>query len=215
MRAATYVLLGAAVTTSCLRSTAFKCVEHVDCGAAGVCEAIGYCSFPNAACADSGRSFGDSASPELANACVPAGEPGIDAGVDGRSDAALPVGCPADYAPVAGSAHSYKVLDSSSWGAAADRCKMASMAAYLAVPGDSTELMNLAAIASPPIWIGVDDQAIHGEFVTQNGEPATFLPWQGGEPGAASESCVEALTPTKIGTGVCGTLRVAICECDP
>ena len=215
MRTAIGVMLAAVATTSCLRSTAFRCLDDFDCGTAGVCEAIGYCSFPSSACAGTGRRYSDSAGQDLANACVPGGEPGKDAGVDVPIDAALPVGCPADYAPIAGSAHSYKALASSSWDQAASACKMASSTAYLAVPDNFTELMNLANIAPLPVWIGLDDRAIQGEFVTQNGAPATFLPWQGGQPGPATERCVEVASLTKIGTGVCGTTYVAICECDP
>ncbi len=209
------VLLAAIVITGCLRSTTFRCRDHSDCGAMGACEAIGYCSFPNAACADTGRSFSDSAGQDLANACVPPGEPGTDAGVDVPVDSTLSAGCPADYAPIAGSAHSYKVLGSVAWDQAASECKLTSLTAYLAVPGDDAELTNLATIAPLPFWIGLDDQASHGDFVTQNGDPATFLPWQRGQPGPESESCVDVITPTKIGTGTCETQHVAICECDP
>ena len=233
MRTAVLVMLTAVVATGCLRSTAFKCLDDSDCGAAGLCEAIGYCSVANPACAGTGRSFSDSAGRPVANACVPASELGRDAGVDAPTDAcvdaltdacidpptdagvdALPAECPADYAPIAGSAHSYKAIGSSSWGHAANECKMASLKAYLAVPGDFTELMNLATIASLPFWIGVDDQAIDGEFVTQNGNPATFLPWQSGAPGPSSERCVRVISSTEIETAVCGMSHVAICECD-
>jgi hypothetical protein len=230
MRTAVHVMLTAVVATSCLRSTAFRCLDNIDCGAAGVCEAIGYCSVANPACAGTGRSFSDSAGRPVANACVPAGGPGTDAGVDATTDAGVdaptdagvdapidatpPVECPADYAPIAGSAHSYKAIGSSSWGHAANECKTASPRAYLAVPGDVTELMNLATIAPVPFWIGLDDQAIEGEFVTQNGDPATFLPWQSGAPGPPSERCVRVISSTEIETAVCGTTHVAICECD-
>lgn len=73
---------------------AFSCTESAQCGADGICEMNGLCSFPDGTC-DSGRSYGQ-ASGDLAGVCVgdeppdarvpvdggPDGPPGIDAAID-------------------------------------------------------------------------------------------------------------------------------------
>jgi hypothetical protein len=54
----------------------FACDEDVDCGGAdesGLCEANGYCSFPDAAC-PSGRRYGERGPAGIAGSCVPVGE---------------------------------------------------------------------------------------------------------------------------------------------
>jgi hypothetical protein len=214
---ATCLVLATFASAGCLRSTAFRCQSDSDCGASGACEAIGYCSFPNADCADTGRSFSDSAGQNLSGTCVPAADrPGPDAGVDGT----LSVGCPGDYAALAGSAHVYKLLGNASWDEVTNMCKATTTAAYLAVPDDATELMNLATAAMAlPVWIGIDDKVQQGMFVTQKRVPATFLPWAPGEPDngnpAKRQECVEAMSATQIATDQCGTPHVAICECEP
>ncbi len=57
----------------------FVCDGDASCGPEGVCEPVGYCSFPDLDC-PSGRRFGGLASAELANTCVgqmdPTGESG-------------------------------------------------------------------------------------------------------------------------------------------
>jgi hypothetical protein len=214
------LLLATAASTGCLRSTAFTCQSDTDCGASGTCEAIGYCSFPNAACADTGRSFSDSAGQNLSGSCVPAsGRTGPDAGVDAAGDGAG-AACPADYAPVAGSRHVYKRLSGVNWDQARAACKAASTSAYLAVPDDPTELLNLDTVAMiVPFWIGIDDRAQLGMFVTQKGVVATFLPWAPGEPNNGTpgkpQECVNAISNIQIATDKCGTSHVAICECEP
>jgi hypothetical protein len=60
--------------TGCADAGAFECETAANCAAAasgGVCEASGYCSFPDAAC-PSGRRYGSHAPAELASTCVPA-----------------------------------------------------------------------------------------------------------------------------------------------
>jgi hypothetical protein len=214
--AAMCLLIAAAASAGCLRSTQFKCSQDTDCGATGVCEAVGYCSFPSSACADSGRSFGDSAGQGLSNTCVPGdiNNPGPDAGIDAPIDT-MNVGCPAPYASVNGSAHRYKPLTNVSWDNAASDCKLTSTSAYLAVPDNAAELVDLVTVAAAPSWIGIDDQMNQGTFVTQKGVPATFLPWMGGMPGPPSESCVRTVSATEITTDKCGTRHAAVCECEP
>ena len=50
-------------------SSAFACTEDAQCGALGVCEASGYCSFVDGEC-PSGRRYGALAPKELADQCV-------------------------------------------------------------------------------------------------------------------------------------------------
>lgn len=215
------LVLAAAASAGCLRTTEFRCLQDTDCGATGICEAVGYCSFPSSACATTGRSYGDSAGQGLSNSCVPGnGNPGVDAGTDapGMIDGGGNVGCPAPYAAVAGSAHRYKALTNISWDTAKTDCKLTSTSAYLAVPDDATELANLAtAAAGLPFWVGIDDQAVKGTFVTQKNVTATFLPWAPNEPdqGNPPKECVNAISATQIATDKCGTPHIAVCECEP
>jgi lectin-like protein len=214
--------LGAVASAGCLRSTQFKCAQDADCGATGVCEAVGFCSFPSNSCPGSGRSFGDSAGQGLSNTCVPGNNPpGVDAGVTIDAPVSIdgpPQGCPSPYAAVAGSAHLYKVLANVSWDTAASACKLTSASAYLAVPDDLTELGNLATVAmGTPFWVGIDDQAIKGTFVTQKNMPATYVPWATGQPDQSNpfKGCVNAISATEIATERCGNSQIAVCECEP
>jgi hypothetical protein len=208
----------AVLTAGCLRTTEFRCASSAECGAGGVCEPIGFCSVPNPECAGTGRSYSDSAGQGLSNTCVPAGAPGPgnDAGIDASSDA-MPVGkCPSGYAAVAGSAHLYKALSGVSWDEARMMCDLTSKSAYLAVPDDATELANLATVATPPFWVGIDDKATSGMFVTQKAAPASFLPWGPGQPNLGPQNdCVVAISATQIATEKCSVKHAAVCECEP
>ena len=188
--------LAAAVTAGCLHDPEFKCLQDADCGAGGTCEPIGYCSVANAQCAGTGRSFSDSAGQGLSNTCVPV------------------LQCPPDYVAIAGSLHRYKRLPAVSRDQARTQCAQAGAAAYLLVPDDATELRNLATVASPPFWIGLDDQATPGRFVTPKNVPATFLPWASGEP-RPGEDCVRASSAIQIATDLCSAKHAAVCECEP
>lgn len=216
-----FFVFAAVFTAGCLRSTAFRCAASSDCGAGGVCEPVGFCSVPDADCPGSGRSYGDSAGQGLSNTCVPAGPPGpgpgVDAGVDASSDA-MPVNkCPSGYSPINGSAHHYKLLGNVSWDEAKMMCDLTSKSAYLAVPDDATELANLATVATPRFWVGIDDKATPNAFVTQKGVPATFLPWGPNEPDNTppGQNCVDAISTTQIATDKCGNKQDAVCECEP
>lgn len=203
------------LTAGCLRSTTFRCAANSDCGAGGVCEPVGFCSVPNAECPGTGRSYGDSAGQGLSNTCVPGVGPGADAGVDASSDAMPANKCPG-YAAIAGSAHLYKALSNVTWDEARMMCNQTSSAAYLAVPDDAPELTNLATVATPPFWVGIDDKAASGMFVTQKGAPASFLPWGPGQPNLGPQNdCVVAISATQIATEKCGNKHAAVCECEP
>jgi hypothetical protein len=79
------VLVG--VLAGCIRPGAFPCTDDTQCGAGGVCEPVGFCSFADATC---GRRFG-AASGTFSNQCVTppdAGDP--DAAVDAAP--CVPVG---------------------------------------------------------------------------------------------------------------------------
>lgn len=62
------VSLLATLLGGCTSSGSFACQDNGDCGE-GVCEATGYCSFPDVAC-ESGRRYGDLAESGLAGQCV-------------------------------------------------------------------------------------------------------------------------------------------------
>jgi hypothetical protein len=194
--------LAAVMVTGCLRDTAFRCMQDSDCEAMGHCEAVGFCSVLDAQCTTTGRRFSESAGQGLASTCVPA-----TAGSAGR--------CPADFVAVGGSDHRYKRLAAVSWDQARAMCEQIS-GTYLLVPDDATELTELASITSPPFWIGVDDLAAQGMFMTVRNTRAMFMPWATGEPSTRSGAdCVRAVSATQIATDLCGTKRAAICECEP
>lgn len=227
MRALALCAVLGAASAGCLRGAEFRCVGDSDCGQGGVCESVGFCSVLNAAC-PTGRSFSDSAGQGLSNVCLPGDNPGPgpgrDAGTgpdagpgrghDAAVDAPIAVGCPAEYAPIAGSAHTYKALGNASWDEATTAC---GGSAYLAIPDDAAELMNLATLTAAPFWIGLDDKASEGAFATRKGAAAAFLPWKTGEPdnGPPAEDCVSAVSANEIATDRCGTKYPAVCECEP
>jgi hypothetical protein len=201
MRCAAVGLVVAAAT-GCLRDTEFKCMQDADCEAMGHCESVGLCSVGDTGCA-TGRRFSESAGQGLASTCVPA-----TMGSAGR--------CPADYVAVGRSGHRYKRLGAVSWDQARAMCEQASATTYLLIPDDAAELADLATIASPPFWIGVDDLAARGTFMTVKNVPAMFTPWATGEPSTRSGAdCVRATSATQIATDLCGNRRAAICECEP
>jgi hypothetical protein len=85
------LVVGGAVAAGpgCLRETRHQCASAVECGAAGVCEPSGFCSFADVGCTG-GRRYGDGAG-DLSGECVGSGGdldgPGADAVIDARVDA--------------------------------------------------------------------------------------------------------------------------------
>jgi hypothetical protein len=205
----------AVTSAGCLPNIEFHCFSNYQCGASGVCEPSGFCSIPDSSC-PFGRRFSDSAG-DLSNKCV--GDPGPDAGVDAPApiDGTMNVVCPAPYASVNGSAHRYKILTNVSWTTAAGNCKLTSTSAYLAVPDNAPELVNLATAANAlPFWIGLDDNALNYTFMTQKGVTATFLPWATNQPDTTSlKDCVNGISTTEIATDKCNVQNTAVCECEP
>lgn len=73
VRVAAFAAVAVLVVSSACGSSLFVCSSSDECagaGADGVCEAEGWCSFPDVGC-PSGRRFGDLAGDGLAGACVP------------------------------------------------------------------------------------------------------------------------------------------------
>ena len=83
-----------AIGAGCLRQTSFHCTSDLDCinaGATGLCQSVGYCSFPDSTCGG-GQRYGELSGP-FANQCL-GGDVGPDGGVDAEAcSASCPLGC--------------------------------------------------------------------------------------------------------------------------
>jgi hypothetical protein len=217
--------LGAALAAGCLRQTEFRCDTNSDCGAAGQCEAIGFCSFADSSCAGSLQRFGDSAG-GLANTCVPGeGGSGSDAGViidapEAIVDAPPVGGCPSGYLPLTGgtAGHRYKLIPGANWQASQSACAVTAPAsAYLAIPDDAAELLAVATLnGAGTFWVGISDLATENTFLNVKNVPQIFLPWAPGEPDdtQGGQDCVSGLSGTQIATQKCNTSFPAVCECE-
>jgi hypothetical protein len=227
------ILLVALASAGCLRSTQFQCSNDTACGASGVCEATGYCSFPDTDC-PSGRRYGDSAGGS-AGQCTSGGT-GSDGGmidtpvaiIDGRMiDAPVGVGCPSGYAAVAGAeaGHLYKIVTAAdTWDAQQLACRATTTAANLFVPNDlaGTELAALdAVVGETSYWIGVNDIVTDGTFVALPDNLAqAYLPWEAGAPSNGvnpPQNCVAVITATNQFNDLrCNNTNLpAVCECVP
>jgi hypothetical protein len=228
MRRMGLVLAGVSAlwSSACLRQTEFKCSDNFDCGSTGAfCEADRYCSFTAPDCS-SGRRYGDLSGPN-AGKCVGAGD--LDAGVDGRPDSPPGLGCPSTYTQIGLSAHRYRVLaTAATWATQKAACMMDGANVYLAVPTDQGELTGLAQTgAAALVWVGVDDQAVEGAYVTaKDGStfPTLDMMWDlmAGEPdntassGGGQGDCVTVqMSNAKLADDNCAKLFPAICECEP
>jgi hypothetical protein len=201
----------------CLKDMSFLCTSADQCtrgGAQGRCESNGYCSFPDGSCT-SGERFGDYAGSH-ANQCVGGGGDGgiVDAHPDGHGG-----GCPGGYAALPGvPGHQYKkLLTAAAWMSHQVACEAEGMNIYLAIPDDMTELSALATLAGQDVWVGIDDIAVEGTFVTVRNTPPPFLPWAPGEPSnAGNRDCVALLAASvQLVVLQCSQSRIAICECEP
>lgn len=221
-------LLGiAAILPACLKDAGYHCSSDAQCGPQGICEpAVMYCSFPDSTC---GRRFGDASGP-YSNQCIAAvGDAGIDTSMpphDAHSDAmadatpdAPPEDCPSTYMTVGTQPHVYRVITTTTdWMTQKTACGTDNPRAYLAIPDDATELAALDGVAgAAQYWVGIDDMAVEGQFVTVKGAAATFLPWAPGEPNNQMNSdCVAARSATgEYQDDKCNVHYRAICECDP
>lgn len=224
------ILLVALASAGCLRSTQFQCSNDTACGASGLCEPSGYCSFPDTDC-DSGRRYGDSAGGN-AGQCT-SGSTGSDSGVDtpvaitdGRMiDGPVGVGCPSGYnvVPNGQAGHLYKIVTAAdNWDPQRLGCRATTLSAYLFVPDDLTELTALDAVVGvPKYWIGVSDSAADGTFVAlPNNTAQTFLPWATNEPENGAnppQNCVAVTTSAhEFSDERCNNANLpAVCECAP
>jgi hypothetical protein len=197
-------LMLACASAGCLRATQFTCDVDGDCGA-GRCEPTGFCSFEDASCSG-GRRYGE-LSGSLAGACL----------TSSTDPDAAPSRCPDTYAPINGSPHVYRLrMTIDDWGDHRDVC--ANEGGFLAIPDDQAEL-DLIAGLSPgnDIWIGVRETSTEGTYETSLGAPATFLPWDPGEPDdAGSGDCARIFGPTRgFRDERCLTIHRGVCECVP
>ena len=93
--------------------------------------------------------------------------------------------------------------------------------AYVGHVGPADEHAALYAFIGDRFWVGVNDMATEGMYVTVLGAPATFLPWASGEPDGTvypEDDCIMAATSTRIVDLPCNNVGYkvsAICECEP
>lgn len=59
-----------AAVAGCKEDDTFQCVSDAQCGGAGICESVNYCSFPDPDC-ETGRRYGDESATGIAGQCVP------------------------------------------------------------------------------------------------------------------------------------------------
>lgn len=187
-------------------------------GTQGRCEAVSYCSFPDATC-PSGQRFGDYAG-AYTHQCVGDGDGGMaDAGSDGAAGDTATSGCPVGYAALPGVAdRQYKKLSTAAaWANHRAACSSEGAQIYLAIPDDMTELSAIATLAGADVWVGIDDLTTEGAYETVLGMPQTFLPWAPGEPdNNGNQDCVAVrVASTKLESQTCGAQRIAVCECAP
>jgi len=202
-------LVLACLVAGCLRgATGFHCASDADCtlGAqSGTCEpATSYCSYPDANCVY-GRRYNSYAGSD-ANLCV---MPMVDA---------APPTCPG-FVTLGGvpGGHLYHLITSDAdYQTQSDACGQMMGNAYLAVPDTPQELQALAVLAvQPTVWVGIDDRATPGSYVTAKGDPATFLPWGPGQPDSSGQ-CVEAVDASDtLADQPCSAMLRAVCECEP
>lgn len=219
------VLLAVLVAASagCLRTTEFKCQTSADCSSGGaVCETTGYCSFTDGDCAG-GRRYGDY-SGAYSGKCI--GDSTLpDGGMSDGKTSDVPTGqCKSTYSALSGAGpHLYRVISTAAqWTTQRDACA-ADTASYLVIPDDMAELQAvLTASGAANTWIGIEDMAVEGTYVTVKNTTPPYLPWDtaAGEPtnvgGSGGEDCVSALMSNqKIETDRCNLSFPAVCECEP
>ena len=220
-----------ATAASCLRTTSYKCGSSDQCGAGGVCEDTGYCSFTDGECAE-GRRYAEHAG-TYSGRCVGELPPGQDGGpgdtmIDTMPD--VPVGnCPSTYVAVTGQTHLYRVISATAgWTTQQGLCDADMGTTYLAVPNDQAELSAILTTANANAWVGVNDMATEGTYVTSNGGTlaANSALWDGtdSEPdndpetgtGNNNSHCVVGLQSLgRLADDKCDNMYVAVCECEP
>lgn len=191
------VLVIALVLAACDVARTFECATDAQCET-GRCEATGYCSFADGACA-SGQRYDDYAGDGLAGKCVEE-----------------TTGCPGDYAPLAGQTSSYRyVTAAADWLAAEQDCEDDGTGTHLAIPDDAAENMAIDTLmpGDDDYWVGVTDRKAEGEYRTVVDEIQTLLPWDDAQPTGADEDCVFA-EDKDFADASCTAARAYVCECD-
>jgi len=130
--------------------------------------------------------------------------PGDGAGPDGTPSACL---ASSAYTTKAGLANRYREgVALVSWSVARSMCK--ADGADLWIPQSALELSTWSGD-----WIGVTDEIVEDVWVTVEGVPATFLPWEPAQPdGGPSENCARS-TGVFLEDRACSDARDFVCEC--
>lgn len=233
MAAVVGALVLANATAGCLRTTSYKCSSSDQCGAGGVCEDTGYCSFTDPECADGRRyaEYSGTYSSKCVGEVIVDGDGGVDAPDDGNMPDVPQGNCPSTYAALSGaSGRLYRVITgAAAWNAQRTACAGDGANTYLAIPDTQAELTAIVTAANGTVWVGVEDGNSDDEmFVTvQN---ATAYPtnnglWDTSEPDDAPEQgggpqtaeCVSASTANsgKLSDDRCTETYAAVCECEP
>jgi hypothetical protein len=122
--------------------------------------------------------------------------------------------------------HRYRVLSTmTAWMTQKTACSADGTNAYLAVPNDATELAALlTATNATRTWVGIDDQAAEGTYVTANGGSFSMTDplWSAGQPdnlpfnGGGDSDCVAGVkSSTRLADTKCVEAYPAVCECEP
>jgi hypothetical protein len=127
---------------------------------------------------------------------------------------------------VGGQTHVYRVITNvGTYMTQKAACAADGANAYLAVPADQNELDAILGTANRPlVWLGIDDLAAEGQYVTANGgtlDQNSPL-WENGEPdnsprsGGGQADCVSASDNSgQLADDRCGNTYAAVCECEP
>ena len=149
----------------------------------------------------------------------------LDAPVDAVRDAGIdaPKGCPASFFEVAPLPNRYLPrMGTRSYDAARADCAM--LGGYLVVPNSMIEIqLVIKATSAAATWLGIDDIATEGTFIAADTlAPATFLPWQQGQPdndtsaAPGGQDCVQLVAGiATFDDDFCTKPKASVCECTP
>lgn len=97
---------------------------------------------------------------------------------------------------------------------------------HLFVPDDAGEMTMVMTYVGPvptgnsvpdgSAWVGIDDLAVEGDYVTEAGLAAPYLPWNAGQPDNSgnAEDCVHFLPGGVLNDLQCdGFTLPSVCEC--
>jgi hypothetical protein len=188
------------VLAACRIQDPFPCTLDEHCGSSGVCEAVGYCSFPDEACPYE-RRYDDLAGDDLGGQCVD-------------------LGCSAGYvATIPGSRSLYRVVDQPvPWLDAQNDCANDGTGTHLVVIGSEPERSGVVGLIQDGVWIGFSDRAGEGTFRWVTRAASTFTAWANGQPDDSNGN--EDCTEQKRTMGAtwsdqpCTELLAYVCECD-